>query len=225
LLLGAAFSLVITRPALQPRSKAIEPLLPLVCIASILAVWFLNIWSEGFGVTGKEDGVGFFINNLPLGFSLSTMSILLIKRLNTEVNSGLPQAFVFGLLIALLSGFFLLFTVVQFMAGTEISSIMEPFFKFVYLMVSALYLIRLSVKNRNSTSTVTEQGFKAFCQKYSLSTRESEILALLLKGHSVPSISKSEYISINTVKTHMRHIYAKADVHNKEELLRVVYSE
>jgi DNA-binding CsgD family transcriptional regulator len=52
-----------------------------------------------------------------------------------------------------------------------------------------------------------------------LTTREGEILALLLQGRSTPYIAEVLFISKGTVKTHARHIYAKLQVHTKQELL------
>lgn len=52
-----------------------------------------------------------------------------------------------------------------------------------------------------------------------LSERENEILALLLKGRNGRFISETLNISANTVKTHIRHIYDKLSVNNRQELL------
>jgi DNA-binding NarL/FixJ family response regulator len=50
-----------------------------------------------------------------------------------------------------------------------------------------------------------------------LSEREREILALLVKGYSYKVIAAECYISIDTVSTHVRHIYEKLHVHSKSE--------
>jgi DNA-binding NarL/FixJ family response regulator len=50
-----------------------------------------------------------------------------------------------------------------------------------------------------------------------LSEREKEILGLLVKGKSYNSIAEACFISIDTVKTHVRHIYEKLHVHSKSE--------
>jgi DNA-binding NarL/FixJ family response regulator len=50
-----------------------------------------------------------------------------------------------------------------------------------------------------------------------LSEREKEILALLVKGSSYKTIAFTCFISIDTVKTHVRHIYEKLHVHSKSE--------
>ena len=50
-----------------------------------------------------------------------------------------------------------------------------------------------------------------------LSEREKEILALLVKGKSYKTIAAECFVSIDTVKTHVRHIYEKLHVHSKSE--------
>ena len=50
-----------------------------------------------------------------------------------------------------------------------------------------------------------------------LSEREKEILSLLVKGKSYKAVASACFISIDTVSTHVRHIYEKLHVHSKSE--------
>jgi len=50
-----------------------------------------------------------------------------------------------------------------------------------------------------------------------LSEREREILRMLVKGKSYKAIASDCFISIDTVSTHVRHIYEKLHVHSKSE--------
>lgn len=50
-----------------------------------------------------------------------------------------------------------------------------------------------------------------------LTEREKEILALLVKGKPYKAVATACYISIDTVSTHVRHIYEKLHVHSKSE--------
>lgn len=52
-----------------------------------------------------------------------------------------------------------------------------------------------------------------------LSKRESEILPLALRGRTAERIAGEFFISKNTVDTHLRRIYAKCDVHTRQELI------
>ena len=50
-----------------------------------------------------------------------------------------------------------------------------------------------------------------------LSAREAEILTLIAAGHSNPEIAGTLYLSINTVKTHIRTAYGKIDVTRRSQ--------
>lgn len=50
-----------------------------------------------------------------------------------------------------------------------------------------------------------------------LSEREKEILRWLVKGKSYNAIAELCFISIDTVKSHIKHIYEKLHVHSKTE--------
>ena len=55
-------------------------------------------------------------------------------------------------------------------------------------------------------------------QKFGLTERESEILELMLKRLSNNEIADQLFISINTVKSHIRGIYTKTGTSTKKEL-------
>jgi DNA-binding CsgD family transcriptional regulator len=59
-------------------------------------------------------------------------------------------------------------------------------------------------------------------QRYNLSPREQEVLPLLVQGASNKELSERLFISVNTVKTHLRNIYAKFEVKNRYELLALL---
>ena len=59
-------------------------------------------------------------------------------------------------------------------------------------------------------------------KQYQLSTRESEIVQLLLMGRGVNAIADELCLSPNTVKSHMNRIYKKLRVHSREELCRLI---
>jgi LuxR family transcriptional regulator, maltose regulon positive regulatory protein len=50
-----------------------------------------------------------------------------------------------------------------------------------------------------------------------LSQSEQRVLRYLPSNLSAPEIGNELYLSTNTVKTHMRHIYAKLGVHRRTE--------
>jgi len=54
---------------------------------------------------------------------------------------------------------------------------------------------------------------------YDLSTREKEILSLMLNGHHYKSIAEQTFISYETVRTHVKHIYKKLHVASRAEAI------
>jgi DNA-binding NarL/FixJ family response regulator len=57
----------------------------------------------------------------------------------------------------------------------------------------------------------------------SFTTREQEILSALAKGYSYKEIADNLFISIETVRTYLRNIYEKLQVHSKVEALNKVF--
>jgi DNA-binding CsgD family transcriptional regulator len=55
-----------------------------------------------------------------------------------------------------------------------------------------------------------------------LTRRENEILVYLGRGHSMTYIAEKLFISESTVRTHVKHIYAKLDIHSREELFSLL---
>lgn len=55
--------------------------------------------------------------------------------------------------------------------------------------------------------------------RFGLSAREVEIMDLFAQGRSANWIADALYISQNTVRSHLRAIYTKLDVHTRQELL------
>jgi DNA-binding NarL/FixJ family response regulator len=54
-------------------------------------------------------------------------------------------------------------------------------------------------------------------QNYNLSPREQDILQSLVKGYSYKLIADEHFISMDTVRSHIRHIYEKLHVNSKTE--------
>jgi LuxR family maltose regulon positive regulatory protein len=53
-----------------------------------------------------------------------------------------------------------------------------------------------------------------------LTERERAVLRLLTAGRSNPEIAHTLYVEVNTVKTHLKSLYRKLAVHNREQAAR-----
>jgi DNA-binding CsgD family transcriptional regulator len=68
----------------------------------------------------------------------------------------------------------------------------------------------------------TKEQVRLLVERYRLSPREQEVVAIWLAGHTGSYIERTLHISKHTVKTHLGHIYQKTDTTNKEELLTLL---
>jgi DNA-binding CsgD family transcriptional regulator len=62
------------------------------------------------------------------------------------------------------------------------------------------------------------QTARSMATSYGLTERETEVFSLLTQGRSLPYIQKELIVSEGTVRTHVKHIYAKLGIHSRQEL-------
>lgn len=99
---------------------------------------------------------------------------------------------------------------------------------YVQIVFTTLYILGLAfISSRraslNDDSRLEERCHTA-CERFGLSQRESEVLLLVVTGYSVTRIAEQLSISAETVRTHKKRIYAKLDIHQHDELMRLVRS-
>ena len=54
--------------------------------------------------------------------------------------------------------------------------------------------------------------------------RETEVMELIARGNTVARIAEDLVVTENTIRTHSKRIYAKLDIHKKQELLDLIES-
>ncbi len=59
----------------------------------------------------------------------------------------------------------------------------------------------------------------AICSRYAITSREKEILTLVASGKSNKEISETLFISLDTVKKHIYHIFEKLKLNNRNQLI------
>ena len=62
----------------------------------------------------------------------------------------------------------------------------------------------------------------AFKQRYSLTERECDVIALILRGRRYREVAEELFISIKTVKTHVYHVYEKTSCRGRVDLIRLL---
>ncbi|MCD6397724.1 MAG: response regulator transcription factor [Spirochaetaceae bacterium] len=61
-----------------------------------------------------------------------------------------------------------------------------------------------------------------FFRLNNLSEREEEVSRLLIKGETNSDIGEKLFISVNTVKSHIKNIYKKLEVSNRIQLIHLI---
>lgn len=77
-----------------------------------------------------------------------------------------------------------------------------------------------------TVSHTPEQDFESRCRavadRFNLSPRELEVFMMLARGRDRAYIQEQLVVSRNTVKAHVKHVYAKLDIHTHQELIDLV---
>lgn len=63
----------------------------------------------------------------------------------------------------------------------------------------------------------------AYAADQGLGVREREALSLLLEGKTASEVADNMFIARGTAKAHIRHIYRKLDIHDREELFGLMH--
>lgn len=83
-----------------------------------------------------------------------------------------------------------------------------------------VYLTRQDAQASSSPNNVNMAGYDLFIKSIdSLTRTENKIFNLYLKGYSAQEVASQLFISINTIKSHNRRIYAKLNISSRKELL------
>jgi DNA-binding CsgD family transcriptional regulator len=69
-----------------------------------------------------------------------------------------------------------------------------------------------------------ETNLNLFAEKFEISKREQEVIQLISKGMSNQEISDALFISLQTVKDHIHHIFVKTGVKNRVQLTNLIRS-
>ncbi|MCL5115708.1 MAG: helix-turn-helix transcriptional regulator [Firmicutes bacterium] len=93
----------------------------------------------------------------------------------------------------------------------------------VVLVVIATPLLLMSGEFPSSPTSSTFRGNPdTFFDRAKLTPQERRIVQLLMQGKSNQAILQELYVSINTLKTHLKNIYRKTETKNRHELLDLI---
>lgn len=85
--------------------------------------------------------------------------------------------------------------------------------------------IEASIDVEQSPEDEFNERCEAVADRYGLTQREREVFGMLARGRDRTYIEEQLVISKNTVKAHVKHIYAKLGIHSQQDLIDVFEAE
>lgn len=179
-------------------------------------------------VVPQETVINDLLGWLPqLGFALIILfcwqSLMLAQRAS---QASKAPALALGLLLAALSyavGLTLIHVV-----GTDGRDLCLVLLT-IYLVLFCIFLAQETRAEQHGRAsdelrpdTFIHRRCDELAEEHGISPRETEVLYLLGRGYNHTYIARKLFISENTVRTHVRHIYGKLDLSSREELLDLI---
>ena len=152
-------------------------------------------------------------------FFFAVIYVLVLKLSNIKnIDAELKQIYMRTsiLNIVFIPGFLLDFYLIK----TLHFSLFIPLFYICYSILFLQYFIK--TYSADLTADRSPEDIKELDNHLNLagiSTREKEIITLIMKGHSNQKIGSQLFISLSTVKTHVRNIFQKLNVESRFEIL------
>lgn len=198
---------------------------PVICIGILVLTRFLGNWQEEHLL---------LLTNIPLGVMISALTSLICLCLILEIKDGASSLMLFGAGLATTMGFFCivfaLWPILRDPAADNISLTLLVAYLIFVAVYYALYSVLPSRANRVQEPFGTpEQSSRmlvpdtAVFEQFSLTKREREVLDLMVQGWSNQYMAETLFVSTNTIKTHVKRIYQKCDLHSREEFLELLY--
>jgi LuxR family maltose regulon positive regulatory protein len=106
------------------------------------------------------------------------------------------------------------------LGGPPVRALLEATLKYP-LPPRAQEFVRKDVLPRMPISEAGSDLRVSTGEEWDLTDREVEVLALLAQGQTNAEMAKTLFVSVNTVKTHLKNIFAKLDVGTRTEAVQV----
>lgn len=205
-------------PLDDKQSRLGKLLIGACCIVILLIVLITIIFVTG-GEWVREAG-----RNLTALFSYGSLLLLapailsLIYHRKTEVKGNRQ----------LLKGIFISFLPVVIYFPIDYFFLSESAFKTTHVAYAVfavsvyMYLTKHYTVNYEPDTKDVLSYTEKFYKKFNISDREVEIIEALVVGKTNKEIAAELFISINTVKTHIKNIYRKLEVKNRVQLLHKI---
>jgi len=146
----------------------------------------------------------------------------------------LPRVFFFGLavLIFLTPPSLVSLGLPMFIPATQADSqllaiIVTVVIAFILVTATIVLVLVRSIRSKQKdyseqAQSLISRAVESIIIEYKLTKREGEVLHLLITGQSFSQIASTLFLSINTVRTHIKSIYRKVGINEKQQLIALV---
>lgn len=93
-----------------------------------------------------------------------------------------------------------------------------------FTCLKAIYA-KFEITDKASIEDSNTDKLDSFCDRYSLTSRQRDIIELIMEGYSNKDISESLHITEGTVKTHIYNIFKKTDITSRNQVIVRVFNE
>lgn len=150
---------------------------------------------------------------LVIGYSF-IIKLMYIKKIEDERKRILIKTSIMNIIFV--PGFILDYYLLQ-------SGYYSLFIPIFYLCLSVIFLLYFFKKHNADLITVQtfndSKEYIDYLAQIGISKREKEIVDLILKGYSNRKIANQLFISLSTVKTHIKNIFHKLKVESRFEII------
>lgn len=94
----------------------------------------------------------------------------------------------------------------------------------IYLSCFYIYVVQKYINQQGKTILQMNDFTQHPTEMNSLTQRECQIIQFLAMGYSAKEIAESNYISFNTVRTHIRNVYEKTGAANLADITRFYFT-
>jgi len=201
-------------PASEKQKKLGDWILRLlILLFFLISIWTILGTSKGDWIKALNDTMQYHF------FSASTFCIIhaIVALFFVRQASTWEEEW-------LLKGVALTFLPLLILFPLDLLFFLHLSFKMVYLSFAILSVHLYYFISRRYFLTYEQAALPEvnLIERYGITEREEEILRLLADGSSNQEIAKQLFISVNTVKTHIKNIYAKLNVNNRLQLFSLM---
>lgn len=186
------------------------------------------IWNDAGGLANACAQLGTLVANIILWCMLA----------DTVRDTKLPASLVFSLALLVVNGSRLAGTLVahanaETLARGDIALTTVALVAVYLVAMISLFLLKERKRPHPTAETPTSAEpldvlalkCNALADRERFTPREREIVLHLAQGRTVHAISEKLFVSENTVKSHIKSIYLKLDIHSRAELIEIITAE